>query len=143
MKPVRVILSTFYGHLLALAVYDLIISGTVDCIASSNNYYYNTTRILLGLVLILLSVFTIFILTIKRFKALYFCGGVLSLVLIGYVVIYTLYLIFNFKTLDNLVKYSLLVESIIKVAVMASGLALTFFMAARGPYALVDDTNSR
>jgi hypothetical protein len=144
MKLVRVISSIFYGHLIAVAVYDLIIGGIVDWIADSvNNYYFNIARILLGLVLIALSVLTILILSKKKFKILYVCGGVLALALAVYVAIYTLYLSFNFQQLDTYFKYSMLVECIIKALVIAGGVALTFLMAARGPYTLVDQSTAR
>jgi hypothetical protein len=138
MKLLGVILIAFYGHLLAVAAYDLIIAGIVEYLADrERSYYFNIARIILGLALEVLGVVTIAIVTLKRFKLLYGSGGALAVCLAAYIIIYVLHMSINYKNFQSLAWNSLIVECAIKIAVIAGGIALTFAIAARGPYDLV------
>jgi hypothetical protein len=132
---IQVLLTIFYGQLLAVAVYDLIIYGSTDLNHSSEkDFYFNLSRIIIGTAMILCSIVSLVIIWLKFFRVLFVSGVLLSLVFAAYVVTYAIYLTFNFQDLEKNIKYPLLVEFVFKSTFMLLASFSTFFLASRGTY---------
>ena len=140
MKLVRLGLNIFYGQLLAVAVYDMIIYGIVGLQNDSKSmYYYTIGRILIGVAMIVAAVVSIIFLNIKRkYVALYGTGGLLTVIFGAFVAMYAFYFYYyNHINKQDKEYFPLLIEVVIKAAFLAVGAALTIFFAARGKYTLV------
>jgi hypothetical protein len=137
----QILITLFYGQLMSVAVYDLIIYGSNDLNYSKrDDRYFNIARIVIGAAMIICSVFSLVIIWLKKHKILFASGVFLSLILAAYVIIYTIYLSFNFKDLPTNTKYPLTVEFAIKAALMAIASFLTFFEASHGTYLFLNST---
>lgn len=132
-EHIQVCLTLFYGQLLAVAVYDLIIHGSSH-LSSREHLYFNITRIVLGVFMILCSIFSIVIIWQRRFKALIVSAVWLLLILITYLVIYTVYLTYNFDKLEPNVKHPITVEFSIKAFLIVVGLILTCVLTSKKDY---------
>ena len=147
-KMIQIGLTLFYGQLLAVAVYDLIISGSTDTHIDSKqgnkheHLYFNLSRILIGVSMIICSVIGLFLMWSRKYKLLFISGAFLFLILVAYIIIYTLYFSFNFEKLDESIKYQLLVQFTIKAVMILIASILTFFLATRGTYLYLKSTEN-
>jgi hypothetical protein len=134
-RVIQIALTIFYGQLLAVAIYDLIIYGSNDLNRGiKTEFYFNLSRVVIGPAMIACSIFSLILIWRKLFRALFISGVILSLISIAYVVTYTVYLSFNYDSLDKNIKYPLVVEFVVKASMMAIASFMTFFLATRSTY---------
>ena len=135
IKIIQIALTLFYGQLLAVAVYDLIIQGSSELNQSYSSY--SVGRVVIGAVMLFCSVLSIPQVWKKNFRLLYVSGALLISILVAYVVLYTLYFRNSFNStaseIANVLKFS------IKAALLLMGSFVSFFLASRGSYYSVEN----
>jgi hypothetical protein len=80
----KILLTIFYGQLLSIAFYDLIIYGTSDWKYNGmSDFSFNISRIVLGAAMIICSVFSLTVMWLDRLRTLFLSGMMLSFIFAG------------------------------------------------------------
>jgi hypothetical protein len=139
-RQVQIVLTIFYGQLLAVAVYDLILHGSID-LKYKTTLFYDVGRIVIGAVMVAVSAYSLALIWERKFRLLYTSAVLLTSIFSAYVIINVIFLVFNYSKMQPSVKYPTVIEFVIKAILIAIASFLTFFLAARGHYDIVSTTN--
>ncbi|CAF1016978.1 unnamed protein product [Brachionus calyciflorus] len=137
IKLIQIYLTIFYGQLLSIGIYENLLTGIPELIQNSQSYF-NITRVCLGILIIIQSIFSLIIIWVKKFKIVFISGILLTIIFLVYIIVNTIHLTQIYEKLSSIDKYKTLIEVLIKSFVLLMGLIVTFFMSSRGPYELVN-----
>ena len=135
VRIAQVLLLAFFGHLVAIAAYDLIIQGSTDY-KNKPTFFYDIGRIVIGACILALTAYSAALIVARKYKLLFSSAAALTGISTAYVVIHAIYLGLNFSQLPSYVKYTLIVKVSIKTVVMIIGTGLTYYVAAASDHRL-------
>jgi hypothetical protein len=128
----KILLTTFYGQLLAIAFYDLIIYGTSDWkFNGTSDSHFNISRLVLGAAMIVCSVFSLVVMWMDHLRTLFLSGMLLSFIFAAYALVYAIFLTSNYPLIAAHDKYPLVASIVCKTLIMAIGTFLTFYVSTR------------
>lgn len=137
-RALQVSLTIFYGQLLSIGLYDNLIGGIPDLIKNTDSYF-NITRVALGGFILISSTISLIVVWNKAFKLIFLSGIMLVIILLTFIIVNTIHLTQVFDTLSTIDKYQLITEIIVKSIIIALFIFLTFFMASRSSYHLIQN----
>ena len=76
VKFLEILLTLFYGQFISNAIYENLIRGVPDLVREPTNYY-NIFRVVLGVVIILITIYSLLAIWLKRYQLMVFISAIL------------------------------------------------------------------
>jgi hypothetical protein len=76
VKLIEIVLTLFYGQFIANAIYENLIRGVPELIRESTSYF-NIFRVVFGVVIIIVAIYSIFVIWLKKYQLMIFISAIL------------------------------------------------------------------
>jgi hypothetical protein len=76
VKLIEIVLTLFYGQFIANAIYENLIRGIPELISESTSYF-NIFRVVFGVVIIIVAIYSIFVIWLKKYQLMIFISAIL------------------------------------------------------------------
>lgn len=140
LRLIQVMLTLFYGQLISIGLYENLLIGIPELIETSQSYFH-ISRVVLGVFIIFTAFFSLCVVWSKQFKLIFVSGLFLSCIFLTFIIVNTIYLTQNFEKLTKIEKEKLIPEVLLKSVSLVIAIFVTFFMASRGSYSLIQSTD--
>jgi hypothetical protein len=135
-RLIQVNLSIIFGHLTAVAVYDILLKAISNMIWNTGSNQ-DKFQLLLGILIIITSLTGIVSVWKKAFFMIFLTGVMLFALFLAFTIAGVIELANNYPELKQADKYKAISEITLKSIVFVISIFLSFYMSSRGPYTLV------